>query len=42
MFILLNGNDTSAFHQLKAKCEVHPKTKQAVSEAIASFSKVLH
>lgn len=31
MFIFQNGNDTSAIHQLKAKREVHPKAKQAVS-----------
>lgn len=31
MFILPDGNDTSAIHQLKAKCEVQTKAKQAVS-----------
>lgn len=31
MFMLPNGNDTSDIHHLKAKREVHPKAKQAVS-----------
>ena len=30
MFILSNVNDTLATHQPKAKCDAHPKAKEAV------------